>query len=238
MDSYRALALLYDDLLGGVWERHGRVLQPLVPPGPGRAWDLGCGTGLGARWLMDRGWDVVGVDRSAAMLDLARPRCPTAEFMLAHMERLPLVPPMDVAICCFDAVNYLLTESDWRSFFAGVRRGLRKGAVFVFDMLPEQSLPRDWPQYREVLRCERGVVASVGSFDSETGIATTRDLIFIGEGDLYRCFEEVHRQTSFPLRRVRAWLRRSGFSVDAVLDEWGGAPHARSVRLLLACRAE
>jgi len=41
---------------------------------PGRAVDLGCGTGLGGRFLAAHGWDVLGVDASPAMLRIATRR--------------------------------------------------------------------------------------------------------------------------------------------------------------------
>src|SRR5947209_4041797 len=42
--------------------------------------DLGCGSGIWARALVDVGYRVIGVDISPAMIDLARRRVPEAEF--------------------------------------------------------------------------------------------------------------------------------------------------------------
>src|SRR4249920_1412740 len=43
--------------------------------------DLGCGSGILARRMTDAGYDVLGVDVSAAMLDLARQEAPRARFV-------------------------------------------------------------------------------------------------------------------------------------------------------------
>jgi len=56
-----------------------------VPPGA-KVLDLGCGTGRPiARHIIDRGFDVVGVDQSAKMLAIARRVIPEAELIHADM---------------------------------------------------------------------------------------------------------------------------------------------------------
>jgi SAM-dependent methyltransferase len=57
-----------------VWsaEPNRFVAAELAGMAPGRALDLGCGEGRNAVWLAARGWQVTGVDFSAAGLDKAR----------------------------------------------------------------------------------------------------------------------------------------------------------------------
>lgn len=43
--------------------------------------DLGCGSGIWAAALVEAGYDVVGVDQSAALLQIARERAPAARFV-------------------------------------------------------------------------------------------------------------------------------------------------------------
>ena len=52
----------------------------------GRALDLACGAGRNARYLAQRGWEVIAVDLSVAALQLARMR----RMVLADLERDPL----------------------------------------------------------------------------------------------------------------------------------------------------
>jgi SAM-dependent methyltransferase len=61
-----------------------------VRPG-GTVLDLGCGMGEPiARYLLDRGFRVVGVDGSPAMIELCRARFPDSEWLVADMRQLEL----------------------------------------------------------------------------------------------------------------------------------------------------
>lgn len=80
------------------WERHplARQLRRLVegPDAlpPGKALDLGCGSGRDAVYLANHGWDVTGVDATAIALDRARSRAEeagiTASWVLGDVTRL------------------------------------------------------------------------------------------------------------------------------------------------------
>ena len=54
-----------------------------------RVLEVGCGTGVFLRRAADVGAEVVGVDSSEALLQLARERVPDADLRLADMEALP-----------------------------------------------------------------------------------------------------------------------------------------------------
>ncbi len=67
-------------------ERFARAL-----PAGGRVLDLGCGAGEPiARWLIDRGYNLTGVDISTEMLDIARARWPQGDWRQANMRTLAL----------------------------------------------------------------------------------------------------------------------------------------------------
>jgi SAM-dependent methyltransferase len=78
--------------------------------------DLGCGTGEPvARHLVGKGFRVVGVDESAAMLEIARRVVPAAEFVRADMRELELGGQFAAAIV-------------WDSLFH-VERGLHRAVL-------------------------------------------------------------------------------------------------------------
>src|SRR5688500_17089514 len=85
-----------------------------APPSEPAA-DLGCGTGLFVCYLATRfGIPVFGVDRSRAMLNVARRGCrlPVVRFLEQDVRCLRLPTAVDLATANFDTVNHLTQLSD------------------------------------------------------------------------------------------------------------------------------
>jgi len=97
--------------------------------------DLGCGTGRHAVRLAERGYDVVGVDRSPSMLAVARAASPAnATFVEADMTELDLGRRFDAALILFAALGYETNVPSTISALRVARRHLSAGALLVFDI--------------------------------------------------------------------------------------------------------
>ena len=105
-DGYARWAATYDRPLRlfGIEEPPLRRLLDPLPAG--EVLDAACGTGRWASYLAGRGHTVVGVDRSPAMLDLARAKLPDARFELGDLADLPLPDAsVDAAVCALALVH-------------------------------------------------------------------------------------------------------------------------------------
>ena len=131
---YDGLADWYEEYVnrptGVLLGEDGRLVRELLPPGPGRLLDHGCGGGRFFALFAELGWSVVGVDASPDQLRVAKPRAGAigAELVLADATELPF----DDA--SFDAVAQVLVSTDIEPFerLAGeAGRVLRPGGVFV-----------------------------------------------------------------------------------------------------------
>ncbi len=118
-----------------------RILIPQLPA-PARILDLCCGTGQIAARLAQLGYEVTGLDGSAAMLDLARFNSPDGQFIEADARSFVLpekVAPFDLVISTFDSLNHMLTLEDLDLVFQNVQRSLVPGGLFLFDLNVEEE---------------------------------------------------------------------------------------------------
>ncbi|MXM67708.1 methyltransferase domain-containing protein [Streptomyces sp. HUCO-GS316] len=116
----------------------GDWLIETLPPGS-RVLDLGCGTGVPtARQLTDAGFDVVGVDLSGGMVDLARQYVPAATFHQLDLADLRPGGPRDLGR--FDAVAaffslLMLPRAEIPLAVRTIHQVLVPGGLFVLSMV-------------------------------------------------------------------------------------------------------
>lgn len=74
---------------------------------PASVLDAGCGTGRVAAELVRRGFDVVGVDLDASMLDKARTKAPDVRWVLGDLVDLDLGRRFDVVLLAGNVMIYV-----------------------------------------------------------------------------------------------------------------------------------
>ncbi|MGB3455622.1 MAG: class I SAM-dependent methyltransferase [Litorimonas sp.] len=113
-----------------------------LPPRP-RILDLGCGTGQPiARYLMDAGATVVGVDASSAMIQTAKRNVPDGTWHVADMRSLPELGPFD-AIVSWDAFFHL-SPHEQRAGFPELCARIRPGGAFLATIGPSEGECEGW----------------------------------------------------------------------------------------------
>src|SRR5581483_12014777 len=95
--------------------------------------ELGCGSGLLTRHLVEAGHRVLATDASPAMLELARTTAPDAE-----VRRLALpddaIPECDAVVSTGHVLNYLPDEPSLDRALTAAARALRPGGVLALDV--------------------------------------------------------------------------------------------------------
>jgi ubiquinone/menaquinone biosynthesis C-methylase UbiE len=99
--------------------------------------DVGCGTGHHMRDLHDRGFDVAGVDGSAAMLEHARANNPGATVLEAKVDALPFEDASFDVVVCIEVLRYL---PDPQSCLNELARVLRPGGLCLATATPVANL--------------------------------------------------------------------------------------------------
>ncbi len=103
--------------------------------------ELGCGTGLHAINLAEKGYHIEGVDQSQDMINLARERqkiSPNSisnlvNFNIGDIRTYSINKSFDVALSLFHVISYQVTNRDLNQSFNTVSKHLKPGGIFVFD---------------------------------------------------------------------------------------------------------
>ncbi len=95
-----------------------------------RILDLGCGPGIYAKILDEKGARVKGIDISKELIRIAKKECPNGEFIVGSAEKLPYKKEefdMVLAALVLDHIE------NWDLILKEVRRVLKKGGLFIFS---------------------------------------------------------------------------------------------------------
>jgi len=101
--------------------------------------DLGCGTGTLTRMLAKKGFDMIGVDLSEQMLDIAHEKEFEAEeesgiiYLCQDMCELELFGTIGAVVSVCDCINYVLSKEKVLQVFKQVNNYLFPGGLFIFD---------------------------------------------------------------------------------------------------------
>jgi SAM-dependent methyltransferase len=240
----------------------GQYLRELVARHPvvgRRALDLACGTGTLAIILADDGWQVLGLDRSAPMLAIARERV-AGEYEIAFVEGdmrdlnatcnmqhatcaadnsafCRMQNAFDLVTCTYDSLNYLLAEDDLANCFAGVAAALRPGGLFFADMNTRHFLEHDWG-ICEVLERPGFVQVAQSHFDPSNACSTMVLTGFAGDDERgYQRFDETHIERAYTPEIISTLLEAAKLKVEAAYDCFTFQPaHDRSQRIAWVAR--
>ncbi|NNE12825.1 MAG: methyltransferase domain-containing protein [Ilumatobacter sp.] len=96
--------------------------------------DVGCGTGVLAIRLAERGIDVTGLDPAGAMLDVARAKPGAARVRWVHGFATDLPPlAVDMATMTGNVAQVFLTDEEWDVTLHAIRRALTTDGLLVFE---------------------------------------------------------------------------------------------------------
>ena len=141
MEAYTSFAYVYDTFMDnfpyGEWARH--IREKLCEHGvtDGIVLDLGCGTGTMTERLAGYGYDMIGVDNSEEMLELAMEKKTESGYdilyLLQDMRGFELYGTVRAVVSVCDSVNYITEPDELEEVFRLVNNYLDPKGIFLFD---------------------------------------------------------------------------------------------------------
>ena len=180
--------------------------------------DLGCGSGIFARALLDAGFDVTGFDLSAAMIATAHRRAPEPDLKVGSF--LDAEIPQCLAVTAIgECFSYLFDENvagdGLDRLFERVYRALEPRGVFLFDVAAPGRLRGASPQ-RYWGEGEDWAVLIEADEDAPERRLTRAITTFRRTGESWRRDQETHVLRLHARRDLESRLRAAGFRVRPI----------------------
>ena len=221
--SYEAFASVYDVLMQDVdYKKRTEYLLEIFDRydrKPTLLLDLACGTGSFAKEMLERGIDVIGVDASEEMLNIARENLPECLLLNQRAEELDLYGTVDGAICLMDSLNHITDYGDFCKAIERTALFLEKDRLFVFDVNTEYK-------HKNILGDNCFVIENNGVFctwqnETDENFLTNIMLDFFVEGESgeYQRFGEDFSERAYTKSQIETALNKAGLEIVAVLDD-------------------
>jgi SAM-dependent methyltransferase len=185
--------------------------------------DLGCGTGVLALLLAERGVDVIGVDPARASLDVARAK-PGAERVTWIHGDASAIPPstvVDAVTMTANVAQVFLSDEAWLATLAAAHRALRPGGRLIFETRDPAN--RAWEGWTKEATRSTTDIPGVGPVTDWVEVTDVDgELVTFESPNVFEADGTVITSRSTLRFRSRdaieVSLRASGFVVDDVRD--------------------
>lgn len=242
MEAYTEFAKVYDEFMEATpYEKWCDFLCMYLKSkgiNNGLVLDLGCGTGSLTRLMSDKGYDMIGVDSSVEMLDIARNYGSKNILYIAQdMREFELYGTVRAIISSCDCINYILEEDELVHVFSLVNNYLDPDGIFIFDFNTKLKYER----IGDTVIAENQEDASFiwENFYFEEEEINEYDVTFFlrEKGDMYRKVVEEHYQRAYSLDEIKKCIEKAGLKFVAAFDDYENSPaDGRSERICVVAR--
>ncbi len=235
MNSYTGFAKVYETFMDNVpydeWAEYlkGLLSEYGVEKGA-LVTELGCGTGEMTRRLARAGYDMIGIDLSEEMLDIARyeheEESKDILYLCQDMRGFELYGTVAAVVSVCDSMNYITSEEELLKVFRLVNNYLDADGIFIFDM---NTIYKYETQLADRVIAENREECSLiweNYYDKETRL-NEYDITIYTKAEfeeeeeeelppLFERIEETHLQKAYQTDTVIALLEEAGMEFVAV----------------------
>lgn len=235
MGIYEVFAGVYDELMDNIpyddWCEYIIKLLKQHNVDSGLVCELGCGTGEVTMRLQAAGYDMIGIDNSYEMLEVANEKklesgIDSILYLMQDMREFELYGTVAAIVCVCDSINYLTELSDITEVFRLANNYLEKDGIFICDfktrhyfkdIVSDSTIAEDredisfiWDNY----------------YDEDSDTNELALALFVPEADgeaadeapLYRKYQELHYQKGLTIKDMEQCVKDSGMELLAMYD--------------------
>ena len=227
MEQYTNFAKVYDLFMDNVpydkWVEQIRDILHKESIFDGLICDLGCGTGAITERLANIGYDMIGIDNSYDMLDIAMEKKYASGndilYLCQDMREFELYGTVRAIVSGCDSLNYIQDLSGLEEVFSLVNNYLDPGGLFIFDMNTVYKYQNILGEntFSEVR--DQAAFIWDNTYDNNKRINEYDLNLFIKlENDIYKRFEERHVQRAYTFDEIVSAINSSNMQLEKYLD--------------------
>ena len=250
MEAYTSFAEVYDTFMDNVpYEEWADYLEDRLKEygvKDGLVLELGCGTGSMTELLAEKGYDMIGVDNSEDMLEIAmEKRIESGHdilYLLQNMQEFELYGTVRAIVSVCDCVNYVTEKNELQEVFRLVNNYLDPQGIFIFDfntrykyeeILGDRTIAENREECSFIWDNYYYEDEKINEYDLSLFIETDKD------SGLYRKYEETHYQRAYTLEEIKELIRKSGLEFVTAYDAFSkNAPMDTSERIYVIAREQ
>lgn len=245
MDTYSDFAKVYDMYMDNVpydeWTNYIVSLLQAYDIEDGLILELGCGTGSITELLAEKGYDMIGIDNSEEMLNVALEKREQSGhdilYLNQDMRAFELYGTVQAVVSICDSINYILEKEELLETFRLVNNYLDIGGLFIFDINTIYKYQSIGDSVIAENRDEGSFIWENSFYEDENINEYDLTLYIRDENGKYDRFTENHLQKAYTLDEITELIRKSGLEFIAAYDAFTREPvNEHSERIYVIAR--
>ena len=240
-DNYGAISTIYDNINSHIdysaWaDFFERCFDKYLSARPELVLDLACGTGSMTFELAKRGYDMIGVDGSYDMLNVAYDRKYDLDlpndvlFLLQDMREFELYGTVGAITCCLDSVNYLVGDGELDKCLSLVHNYLDPDGLFLFDINTPHKFKNVYGEntyvYEEEDCGNNSFCIWQNCYDEETCVCDFSLTVFEKEegSEAYSRRDEIQSERCYAKNEIIELLIKNKFEIIGLYSDFNFTP--------------
>ncbi len=242
---YGEFAALYEKLQDIDYEAFADYIEKIFESEgikPGLVLDLACGNGTLTAIMAKRGYEMIGIDMSCEMLDIAKNKADKENLDILYLNQdmtdFELYGTVDAIICTLDGVNYLTEDGELEKTLCLVKNYLNPGGIMIFDINTEYKLSRVLGNNTFVNEEKNIFYVWQNEYEANEKICSFYLDFFERESDgSYKRYTEEQAERAYSEREIREAAEKSSLTFAAFYDEFSfKKPQTDSERCFVVLR--
>ncbi len=224
---YTYFAEFYDELMQDVdYKKRTAYLMKLFKrysTAPALLLDAACGTGGFSNEFAKSGVEVIGVDMSEDMLEIAREKSIDSGndilFLCQKLEELDLYGTVDGAVCCLDSLNHITDLKTLQKAINRIALFLEEGKLFIFDVNTEYKHKCVLGDNIFVIEDDDIYCVWANNYNSKNNMVDISLDFFIKENDKYNRYSEEFSERAYTEDELKIVIKNAGLEIVEIFDD-------------------